>query len=148
MDNIWAGKSVMIVDDMIKVRRNLEALYKSLGLKVVGMASDGVEALELLESVKPDLISVDIIMPKMDGIEFFRTVQTCFSGKGYKPKYLFISYLASEPQVIEAYKEEIPEHLFVPKYFNKELLIERLDLIFGSTTALPTDAVPEATPEV
>jgi len=144
MDNIWKGKSVIIVDDMVKVRREFEQVYKDFGFTVVGMAGDGIEALELLETVKPDLISIDIIMPKMDGIEFFQRVQTNLVTKDYNPKYLFISYLSSEPQVIEAYKNQIDERLFIPKYFTKELLKERLEFIFDHPTLPPIAAEEES----
>jgi two-component system response regulator YesN len=66
--------SVLVVDDEIRQR---EAVIKSVnwekaGFKVVGDAENGIEALELLEKLEPDLILTDIKMPLMTGLELAR----------------------------------------------------------------------------
>ena len=66
--------SVLVVDDEIRQR---EAVIKSVnwekaGFKVVGDAENGIEALELLEQLEPDLILTDIKMPLMTGLELAR----------------------------------------------------------------------------
>lgn len=63
--------SVLIVDDEKYVRMGIrsETDWALIGCEVVGEASNGVEALEIAESVRPDLVISDIRMPKMDGIE-------------------------------------------------------------------------------
>lgn len=66
--------SVLVVDDEIRQR---EAIIKSVnwekaGFKVVGDAENGIEALELLEKLEPDLILTDIKMPLMTGLELAR----------------------------------------------------------------------------
>ena len=63
---------VMIVDDE-KALRNLLRLaidWRSLGLEIVGEASSGIEAINTIDELKPDIAFVDIRMPFMDGIEF------------------------------------------------------------------------------
>lgn len=63
--------SVMIVDDEKYVRMGIksETDWSLIGCEVVGEASNGLEALEVAEKVRPDLVISDIRMPKMDGIE-------------------------------------------------------------------------------
>jgi NarL family two-component system response regulator LiaR len=59
---------VMIVDDHAMVRRGLGAFLKSKAdLELVGEASDGEEAVQMCERVQPDVILMDLVMPKMDG---------------------------------------------------------------------------------
>jgi two-component system chemotaxis response regulator CheB len=63
----------LIVDDSAFVRKVVrEMLSRSPYIEVVGAARDGNEALELVEQLKPDVVTCDLVMPRMDGIEFIR----------------------------------------------------------------------------
>lgn len=64
---------VLIVDDSAFVRKILtHILSKSPFIEVVGTARDGQEALEVVEKLNPDVITLDLIMPNMDGISFLK----------------------------------------------------------------------------
>jgi DNA-binding NarL/FixJ family response regulator len=64
---------VVVVDDHAIVRDGLAALLGALdGIEVVGTAGDGREALHVVEESKPDVVVMDIQMPKLDGIEATR----------------------------------------------------------------------------
>ena len=63
------GKRVLVVDDSASQRHKLAELYQSIGLQVVGEASNGLECLALAEKLQPDIISLDVIMPIMHGVE-------------------------------------------------------------------------------
>lgn len=65
---------IMIVDDSVTVRKVTSRLLERQGYDVV-TAKDGVEAIEQLESIKPDLILLDIEMPRMDGFEVTNLVR-------------------------------------------------------------------------
>lgn len=74
--------SVVIVDDDPLVRRALSGmLAMHPELEIVGLASDGREAVALAESLKPDLVLVDIHMPEMSGIEAVRLIKAVTSSK-------------------------------------------------------------------
>ena len=63
---------VMIIDDEISARRLLQASidWKSLDMELVGEAASGIEAINIIDDLRPDIVFVDISMPFMNGIEF------------------------------------------------------------------------------
>ena len=66
---------VLVVDDSAYVRKTIkQILSRSPWLEVIGTARDGEEALQLVQELKPDVVTVDLIMPGMDGAEFTRRV--------------------------------------------------------------------------
>lgn len=69
MGNIYR---VMIIDDEESARKLMKAAidYESLGMEVVGEAASGIEAINVIDELRPDIAFVDISMPFMDGIEF------------------------------------------------------------------------------
>lgn len=71
MENILR---VLVVDDSAYVRKVVkQMLSRSPFVEVVSTAKDGEEALEMVEKLKPDVVTLDLIMPNMDGFEFLRT---------------------------------------------------------------------------
>jgi CheY-like chemotaxis protein len=67
-------KRILLVDDSRIVLR-VEQMILSRGPYVLAMASDGSEALEKVEAVPPDLILMDLMMPRMDGLEAVRRLR-------------------------------------------------------------------------
>jgi chemosensory pili system protein ChpA (sensor histidine kinase/response regulator) len=68
------GRSIMVVDDSMTVRRVTQRLLEREGYHVL-LAKDGVDALEQLQGMPPDLMLVDIEMPRMDGFDLTRNVR-------------------------------------------------------------------------
>ena len=67
---------ILIADDHAVVRKGLLALIQTEeGMEVVGEAVDGAEAVELAETLRPDVILLDLVMPRMDGIEAIRGIR-------------------------------------------------------------------------
>jgi NarL family two-component system response regulator LiaR len=72
---------VMIVDDHTMVRKGLAAMLKvKPDLKLVGEASNGREALQLCAEVQPDVILMDLLMPRMDGTTAIQAVRSHWPG--------------------------------------------------------------------
>ena len=68
---------VLVVDDSVFNRRSIgEILAQSPEIEVVGKAADGEEALRLVANLKPDCITLDLEMPRMDGFTFLRILMT------------------------------------------------------------------------
>ncbi len=66
---------VMLVDDHALVRNGIASLLVANGVEVVGEASDGLEALEKVQQLKPDVILMDIMMPRCNGLEATRLIK-------------------------------------------------------------------------
>ncbi len=60
--------NILVVDDSILIRNNIKAYVESLGHSVIGEADDGTTAVTLCAELNPDVITMDITMPDMDGI--------------------------------------------------------------------------------
>jgi two-component system chemotaxis response regulator CheY len=59
---------IMIIDDSVTIRQAIEKNLSNFPLEVVGMAGDGKTALELFRRTQPDVVTLDITMPELDGI--------------------------------------------------------------------------------
>ena len=123
----WQDKKILIVDDSQLVREDLADLYSELGLKVIGGAADGVSAIEQVEKLDPDLVSLDIIMPEMDGIECYQKLVERFP----LVKILMVTALAHEPRVLSQFSGLINPELYLPKPPEKEILVAKLSMLFG-----------------
>jgi two-component system, NarL family, response regulator DegU len=69
---------VVLVDDHDLLRRGIRTMLQSEGIEVVGEGSDGTDALRLVEEHLPDIVIVDVIMPKKDGIEATREIRDAY----------------------------------------------------------------------
>ncbi len=89
---------LLIVDDSNIVRRRIERSQQFDELEVVGTAANGLEALELARRTDPDLVTMDLTMPQMDGIECITQLVR------FKPaiRILVISALADKATAVEA----------------------------------------------
>ena len=89
---------LLIVDDSNIVRRRIERSQQFDDLEVVGTAANGIEALELARKTDPDLVTMDLTMPQMDGIECITQLVKL------KPevRILVISALSDKATAVEA----------------------------------------------
>jgi two-component system chemotaxis response regulator CheY len=89
---------LMIVDDSNIMRRRIERSQQFEELQVVGTAANGIEALELFKKTDPDVVTMDLTMPRMDGIECIGRLVAL------KPavRILVISALADKATAVEA----------------------------------------------
>lgn len=116
---------VLIVDDSLTIRQELRRKMLNLGHEVVGEAVNGLEALDMVQRLQPDLILLDIIMPEMDGIECYRLLRNL----SYPPRCIIISALAQEPRVIAAYRDEIAADHFLDKFCLEEDIDQRIQMV-------------------
>ena len=92
---------VLIADDHAVVRRGLQALIDSEpGMEVVGEAKDGIEALFQVRTLKPDVILMDLVMPRKSGLEAIVEIRDEFPGA----KILVLTSFAEDDKVFPAIK--------------------------------------------
>ena len=92
---------VLIVDDHTIVRKGIRALLAEIeGIEVVGEAADGQEAIAQANSLRPDVILMDLAMPKMDGIEATRQIKT----RQPECRILVMTSFAADDKVFPAIK--------------------------------------------
>jgi DNA-binding NarL/FixJ family response regulator len=89
---------VLLADDHGIVRRGLRGLLEEAGLSVVGEAADGLEAIRLCEEQRPDLLILDIAMPKLNGIEVAARAQKL----DRPPSVIILSMHSDESYIIRA----------------------------------------------
>ena len=92
---------ILLVDDHPVVRQGLRTLLEGRpGWEVVGEASDGVEALDKVESLQPDVVVLDITMPRMNGLQACRLIQQTPKASGLE--VLFVTQHDSPQMMREA----------------------------------------------
>ncbi len=85
---------VLVIDDSAFARKVLRECLTADGLDVVGIAHDGLEALELIETLKPDVVTLDLVMPNLDGLGVLRAL----AGRE-SPKVVVVSMSDSDTQL-------------------------------------------------
>lgn len=92
------SKRVLVVDDSVFMRDIIKDIFAAGGFSVVGEAGNGVEAVEKYKELKPDLVTMDLVMPYRNGIDATREI---LRGDG-KALVVMCSALGQETMVMEA----------------------------------------------
>jgi two-component system chemotaxis response regulator CheY len=119
------GTRILIVDDAAFMRMMLSDILVEKGHKIVGEAKDGEEAIRLYKELRPDLVTMDIVMPEVGGIESIREILKIDP----EAKVLVVSAMGQQALVKEAV--EAGAKGFVVKPFKPEKVIEEVEKILG-----------------
>ncbi len=115
---------VVIVDNNNKMLELLkEILLQDLELNVVGTAEDGLAALNVIEEKQPDVVLLDIIMPKLDGLGVIERVR---GNQNYKKNTAFIVLTAIGSEKITEKAFEVGADYYIMKPFDNNMLISRV----------------------
>jgi two-component system chemotaxis response regulator CheY len=119
------SKRVLIVDDAIFMRNMIRDIFASGGFTVVGEAANGLEAVEKYKDLKPDLTTMDIVMPFKSGIEATREIVK-FDGNAL---IVMCSALGQESLVMEAIEAGASD--FIVKPFKAEDVLAVVKKVLG-----------------
>ncbi len=119
------ARTVLICDDAIFMRTMLADILRQASFEVVGEAATGEEAVELYRELKPDLVTMDIIMPGKGGIEAVREIMEISADA----KILMCSAMGQQALVIEAIEAGARD--FVVKPFQPSRVLEAVQRVLG-----------------
>jgi two-component system, chemotaxis family, chemotaxis protein CheY len=113
--------TVLIVDDALFMRMMIRDILSKDGFDVVGEAENGVEAVERFKEMRPNLVTMDIVMPEMDGIEAVKQIMKIDPDA----KILMCSAMGQQPLVVEALEAGAKD--FIIKPFQPSKVIEAVE---------------------
>lgn len=119
------GLRILVVDDALFMRNMLKDIFQRAGYEVVGEATNGVEAVELCRQLRPDLVTMDIIMPLKSGIE---ALQEIVSSQP-EMRVVMCSALGQESLVLEAVQSGARD--FIVKPFKEDRVLEVVRRVAG-----------------
>ena len=114
------GKKVLIVDDSGYMRKVIRRHLEPQGLEIVGEAKDGIEAVQLYKELKPDVVTMDISMKEMNGIEATKRIKQIDPNA----KVIVISALGDARFIKEAIKAGARDYIIKP--FQEERLLSSI----------------------
>lgn len=117
---------ILVVDDAAFMRVLLKNILKSGGHEVVGEAENGIEALEKYEELKPDLVTMDIVMPHLDGIETTRSIIKIDP----KARIVMCTAVGQQAKVLEAIKAGARGYIVKP--FQADKVLEEIEKVLSS----------------
>jgi two-component system, chemotaxis family, chemotaxis protein CheY len=123
------SKRVLITDDALFMRMTLKNILTAHGYDVAGEASNGREAVDLYKALRPDLVTMDITMPEMDGISAVREI------RAFDPtaRIVMCSAMGQKSMVMEAVTAGAKD--FIVKPFQPDKVIEAVQKQIGLAKA-------------
>lgn len=112
------GKKILIVDDAAFMRMMLKDILSKEGYEIVGEAKNGQDAIEKYNELNPDLVTMDITMPEVDGIEAVKKIKS----EDGNATVVMCSAMGQQSMVIEAIQAGAKD--FIVKPFQKDRVLE------------------------
>jgi len=116
---------ILIVDDAAFMRMMIRDILTKNGYEVVGEAQDGAQAIEKFKELGPDLVTMDITMPEMDGIAALKEIRKIDSNA----KVIMCSAMGQQAMVIDAIQAGAKD--FIVKPFQADRVIEAIKKTLG-----------------
>ena len=119
-----SGK-ILIVDDAVFMRMKLKDILTKNGYEVVGEAQNGQEAFEKYQATNPDVVTMDITMPDVDGLEALKMI------RAHDPnaKVIMCSAMGQQGMVMDAIKSGAKD--FIVKPFDTDRVINAIRKVLG-----------------
>ncbi|ALC85487.1 MULTISPECIES: response regulator [Bacillaceae] len=112
--------TVLVVDDAVFMRATIKRMLENQQFEVIGEASNGNEAVELYRQLLPDVVTMDITMPGMTGIEAVKAIVTEYPDA----KIVMVTALGQQKLIVEAIENGAKD--FITKPFNPDQIVQVL----------------------
>lgn len=119
---------ILIVDDAFIIRWRLAQILTAHGHQVIAVAGDGREAVEKYKVSRPEVVIMDIVLPKMDGVEVVKEMMKIDKNA----KIIMCTALGQEWLVLEAL--QAGAKAFIVKPFNEGQILEAIDKVLSPNT--------------
>lgn len=116
---------ILIVDDAAFMRMMLKNMIVQAGHEVIGEAENGAVAVEKYQELKPDLVTMDITMPEMDGITALKKIRL----QDLNAKVIMCSAMGQQTMVIDAITAGAKD--FIVKPFQQDRVQEAIQKVLG-----------------
>ena len=116
---------VLIVDEAAFMRMMIKNIISKQGYDVVGEAENGLKAVELYFELKPDLVTMDITMPEMDGIQAVKAI----IGKAPEARIIMCSAMGQQAMVMEAIQAGAKD--FIVKPFQPDRIMQAIERVLA-----------------
>ncbi|MBO5552156.1 MAG: response regulator [Lachnospiraceae bacterium] len=121
------GKKILITDDAAFMRMMVKDILTKAGYEVVGEAENGKIAVSKYSELKPDLVTMDITMPEMDGIEALKTIRSADPNA----RVIMCSAMGQQAMVIEAIQNGAKD--FIVKPFQADKVLISVGKVLGAS---------------
>jgi two-component system chemotaxis response regulator CheY len=119
------AKRVLIVDDAVVMRMMIKGILSKNGYEVVGEAQNGLEAVEKYQELKPDLVTMDMVMPEMDGISAVKQIVA----SDPNAKVIMCTSMGQQALVVEAIQAGAKS--FITKPFQPPKILETIQKVLA-----------------
>ncbi|MCG9967956.1 response regulator [Pelotomaculum terephthalicicum JT] len=119
------GKRILIVDDAAFMRMMIKNIVTKNGYEVVGEAENGQVAVDLYKQHKPDLVTMDITMPEMNGIEGVKAIR----GIDPNANVIMCSAMGQQAMVMEAIQAGAKD--FIVKPFQQDRILQAIERVMA-----------------
>ncbi len=119
-------RRLLVVDDAIFMRRLIKDVAREAGWEVVGEAGNGIEAVNLYREHRPDLVTMDVVMPMMNGLDALRHIRIVDP----EARVVMVTALDQKPTLMEAIRDGA--HDFIVKPFDRERILALLNKMGGT----------------
>lgn len=123
--NATPTKRLLVVDDAMIMRAIIKDTAKKAGWEIAGEATNGAEAVERFRELKPDMTTLDIVMPEMDGVEALRAIRQ----EAPDAKVVMISAIDQRAKLTECIQLGALD--FIVKPFDKQQLLSFFETYTG-----------------
>lgn len=117
------SKNVLVVDDSLYMRTVIKDALEKAGYSVVGMAANGEEAIDMAFDLKPDIITLDNILPDMIGTDILKV----YTKEGLAAKVIMISAVGQESVIQEGLS--LGAKAYIVKPFTSDQLIKAVSVL-------------------